>query len=152
VAILLEGAEAPQAHAEQMSVMTKTTSTIRQALDAAHDRLVRSPDEDPTSWAPMYLRARMALEDLDDEIETHDRMDERLASILGLPKTTSIHEIAAQVERLARARSVSSDRMREVYTTVVNWRRQVHLVPAEPRTATMLAVVDAAIAAERVER
>ena len=41
-----------------------------------------------------------------------------------------------------------TDRMRTVYTAVLDWRRQVTLFPAEPRTKAMLAVIDAAIAEE----
>jgi len=41
-----------------------------------------------------------------------------------------------------------TDRMRRVYAAVLDWRRQVTLVPAEPRTKAMLDVVDAAIAEE----
>lgn len=41
-----------------------------------------------------------------------------------------------------------TDRMRQVYAAALDWRRRVTLVPVEPRTKTMLDVIDAAIAEE----
>jgi hypothetical protein len=77
----------------------------------------------------------------------------------GLTQATAIdeladdlEEVAAEIQRASGKIDLDLARAREVYAAVLDWRRHVTLVPAEPRTKAMLATVDAAILAEGQRR
>jgi len=73
--------------------------SLWQALDAAHDRLVPSPDQDPTSWARMYVLARTALEMIDDNTAEALDVNVRISEILEA-EGDSPYAILKEVERL----------------------------------------------------
>lgn len=83
--------------------------------------------------------------------ETYEQLSNRAARAIlreHVPSkpVTELSETELWVE--VSALRTETDRMRSVYEAVLDWRRHVDLVPADPRTKAMLAVVDAAIAEE----
>ncbi len=63
-----------------------------------------------------------------------------------------LEHVAAEIRRESGKIEPSLDRVREIYAAAVAWRRSVNLVPVAPQTKALIAMIDAAIAAERRDR